>query len=168
MQIRTAELMDAKRIASLHVNVWRAAYKGIMPDSFLDSMDINYYEQGWSKTLKAPGNGNYIVAQVDKELVGFATFGPARDTNVEDKNSAELVALNISPEYWRQAIGSQLLSGVIDSVKVKYKNLYLWVAEKNIRAISFYEKHGFNPDGKTKTDKSHGDIVELRYVARLC
>lgn len=168
MQIRTAELMDAKCIATLHVDVWRAAYKGIMPDSLLDNMDINYCEQSWSKTLKAPGNGKYLVAQVDKELVGFATFGPARDTDLEEKNSAELVAINISPEYWRQAIGSQLLSSVIDSVKGKYTNLYLWVAENNIRAISFYERYGFNPDGKTKTDNSHGDIVELRYVARLC
>ena len=86
MKIRTAELTDAKCIATLHVDVWRAAYKGIMPDSLLDNMDINYYEQGWSKTLTAPGNGKYLVAHNDKELVGFATFGPTRDKDLEEAN----------------------------------------------------------------------------------
>jgi len=167
MKIRRAEVTDAKCIARLHINVWRDTYMGIMPDSLLDNMDIDEYEKRWSKTLKDPGKGRYLVVDAGKELVGFATFGPARDEDLEGMNSAELVALNISSDYWRQNIGTDLLSAIIDSVKGNYKNLYLWVAEKNDRAISFYEKFGFIQDGKTKTGNSHGNIVELRYVLQM-
>ena len=40
MQIRPAILKDATRIASVHVDSERAAYRGILPDSVLDSLPI--------------------------------------------------------------------------------------------------------------------------------
>ena len=167
MQIRKAKIADAKCMAKLHIDVWQAAYKGIMPDVLLDNMDLHSYEQGWFNTLKSPGKGRYLVALLGEEIIGFATFGPARNKIIEATNPAELVAINVSPDYWREGIGSKLLLSIIDNVKLSYESLYLWVAEKNTRAVSFYENFGFIHDGKTKTDQSHGDIVELLYVAKL-
>jgi hypothetical protein len=44
MQVRKANIADAKRIAQIHVETWRAAYRGQMPDAILNALDVNRRE----------------------------------------------------------------------------------------------------------------------------
>ncbi len=167
MHIRAPKTEDAKAIAKVHLEVWQSAYRGIMSEEFLNSLDIQQLETSWAHSLKHPGNGNYLVAEIENNIVAFSTFGPARDEDLKKNRSAELVAINVSPAYWRREIGSQLLSKIIAHLKKDFDNLYLWVAENNFNAIAFYTKHNFRPDGKIKTDSRHCYIVEKRHIAPL-
>lgn len=168
MKIRLAEKKDAQVIAKVHIDTWRSAYKGIMSDSFLNSLDLNKFTNGWLKTLSTQGEGNYLVVESEGTIIAFCTFGSARDEDLDNTESAELVAINVSPLYWRKEVGSQLLINIINRLKENYSTLYLWVAEKNVNATSFYIKHGFKAEGKTKVDTGHGGIVEHRYMLKLC
>ena len=38
LQVRPAEAKDALQIAKVHVGTWQFAYRGQMPDSFLNSL----------------------------------------------------------------------------------------------------------------------------------
>jgi len=40
MAIRTARFQDARQIAEVHVDSWRAAYRGIVPDSLLEGLSV--------------------------------------------------------------------------------------------------------------------------------
>lgn len=54
VKIRTAELKDAPLIAAVHVKTWQYAYKGQVPDSYLEGLSIKKRTEVWKKTLKKP------------------------------------------------------------------------------------------------------------------
>lgn len=45
--IRPALDSDARTIAQVHVNSWRAAYRGIFTDEYLAALSIDEREQMW-------------------------------------------------------------------------------------------------------------------------
>ena len=61
--IRRAGLADARAIAEVAVAGWRAAYRGMLPDDFLDAMRVDAREVAWHERLArdvdggAPGLG---------------------------------------------------------------------------------------------------------------
>ena len=52
--IRKASVDDAAEIANVHINSWREAYKGLLPQEFLDERPLNFknrYEL-WKKVTQ--------------------------------------------------------------------------------------------------------------------
>ena len=137
-----------------------------MPQEFIGAMDLEVYKANWKRYLKNPGVGRYIVAVSESEVVGFSVFGPSRDKDLDGETTAELVAINVNPLNWRSGVGSSLLHAVLSELSLSYQSICLWVAEKNRRAINFYEYHGFALEGSQKSVPSHGNITEVRYITR--
>jgi L-amino acid N-acyltransferase YncA len=170
-KIRTANLNDVERISCIHVNAWKKAYIDVMPKEYLNSLTAEDRMPMWEKALVSPGKGIYVVSEFKCEVQGFAVFGPARDEDISNLFTGELVALNVNPVVWSSGIGSALLEHVIAcSSGYNWKSLYLWVVTTNARAISLYERYGFENEGKIKVDNSHSGnpITERRYVKTLC
>ena len=71
----------------------------------------------------------------------------------------EVHKLFVEPLYQSSGIGGKLL----EFAKESFKTDFLWALEKNIRAISFYEKHGFRWDGAERVSEFDG-ALEVRYV----
>ena len=71
----------------------------------------------------------------------------------------EVKKLFVEPVLQNQNIGSQLLDYAITYHDVSC----LWALEKNIKAISFYEKHGFSWDGSERVSEFDG-ALEVQYV----
>ena len=167
--IRTALVKDVRLIAQIHVSAWQTGYKDIFPARFLASLSVTDKEQFWKKTLQNPGKGQYIVYENAQGIKAFAVFGPARDADLAE-TSAELVALNVCPQSWRQGIGKKLALSVIAETKNQhYKALFLWVVKDNLKAIRLYEQLGFCLEGKIKRDIRHtGEpLTEIRYSKKL-
>ncbi|MDX3003067.1 hypothetical protein PWY87_15370 [Kribbella solani] len=68
---------------------------------------------------------------------------------------------------WREAYAglapNDLLGGRLLEVGVGERAAYLWVFEGNERALGFYRRHGFVPDGATHHD-DYFDLGEIRLV----
>ena len=47
MEIRLAKVEDAMAIAKVQVESWHTTYKGIVPDSYLNSLDVKKREKVW-------------------------------------------------------------------------------------------------------------------------
>ncbi|MFP3340647.1 GNAT family N-acetyltransferase, partial [Micrococcus sp. SIMBA_131] len=63
MKIRKATKDDALAIATVHVNSWRTTYQVLIPEDYLNSLDIQIREARWQKLI---GAGNTIFVAVDQ------------------------------------------------------------------------------------------------------
>jgi len=166
VQVRVATLNDARSIAEIHVAAWRAAYQGLMPQTFLDELSVEKRVELWDRYLSAPGARTTLVAEAVDRLAGFCVFGASRDQDVNVAAVGELIAINIHPAFWGRGFGGSLCERLWSEAPVRgWKEVTLWVLHENARARRFYERAGFVPDGAEKrTSKLVGTpLHEIRY-----
>jgi ribosomal protein S18 acetylase RimI-like enzyme len=168
MAVRPARSDDAKELALAHVLAWQSAYPGLMPQDYLDGLNVDDRAVEWRQRLSAPTATSLVLAgAVDERVVGFCSFGAARDPDLG--GFGELYALNVHPGYWGEGVGSALLSeahkGLAD---LGFAQAILWVAGGNVRARRFYERRGWVAEVHQRTASVQGVTVpEVRYAKRL-
>ena len=165
IEIRIATPADAAEIANVHINSWREAYKGLLPQEFLDDRPLYFksrYELWKSITLNDP-QSTYVVESQDYGLIGFINGGEPRDQGYADY--VEIKCLYLLQRFHRQGIGFKLLKTFFSyALEVGYSQGYLWVL-KNNPSIHFYEKTGAKLSKDNKKDRIGGtEVEELRYV----
>jgi GNAT superfamily N-acetyltransferase len=168
MVVRPARVDDAQDLALAHVRAWQSAYPGLMPQDYLDRMNVDDRADEWRRRLSEPTvTPLVLVGVVDDRVVGFCAFGAARDPDVE--SFGELYALNVHPGHWREGLGSALLSGAHDRLAdLGFTQAILWVVPGNVRARRFYERHGWVAELHQRTVSVEGATVpEVRYARRL-
>lgn len=165
LSIRPAGPDDAGDLARVHLAAWRAGYRGIVPDEHLNALRWTDRRDRWRGLLTDPDNpGRTLVAVSGQQLVGFASIGPCRDTDLAGQGLYELFAIYLDPASWRQGTGTALLREALTDVPSTAPAVTLWVFEANTAARAFYARHGFDPDGSRKHYLVAGTpIPELRY-----
>lgn len=168
MHFRYAEPRDLPALAKIHVETWRAAYRGLMPGSFLDALDESHALVRLTPVIEAspPRVG---VVEVDDEVAGFCRFGPSRESDVPPR-TVEIFALNVEPPRWRSGVGRLLTERVLVEARAQgFDACTLWVLSGNVRARGFYEAIGFGLDGATRTEAARSDhpLHEVRYRRSL-
>jgi L-amino acid N-acyltransferase YncA len=169
VEVRKATVEDASAIAFVHVRSWQVAYRGHMPDEFLDGLDVEKRTNMWCEVTQEPGKIILVAEDREGNIVGFSALGPSRDADA-NPNTAEVGAIYVHPEKWGKGIGRALLSASLDHVrKCKFDQVTLWVLEANQRARSFYESFGFIQDGAMKDDDDGKSFAvrEVRYRLNL-
>lgn len=84
--------------------------------------------------------GNFVTANLNSKLVGFAAFY----CNDERNRTGFLSMIVIRKEYQNSGFGGELLNHVANVCKMNGMSfLKLEVAAENINAQKFYLKHGF-------------------------
>lgn len=154
---------DAAAIGAIHVAGWRAAYRGLMPDSILAALDDSERAGFWHGVLDS--THNVLVAELSGTVVGFCSVIPSRDQDVPKGVAAEIAALYVAPERWRSGVGRALCSAASNAaLSAGFSELSLWVVAENERAVRFYEALGFIPDGEEKVESASGspDVCEMR------
>jgi GNAT superfamily N-acetyltransferase len=161
--IRKGSERDAARIAEIHVETWRAAYRGLLPDEFLDSLDPVRKAVMWKGMLSSPGQ-TIFVALRDSHLVGFCDLLPSRDAAAPPE-IAEIAAIYVEPSAWRTGAGRGLVTAALEHAREqRFQVVTLWVLSSNERGRAFYESLGFAPDGAEKTKDRPGFVMhEVRY-----
>jgi ribosomal protein S18 acetylase RimI-like enzyme len=158
--IRIATSADAEAIAQVHIQAWRVAYRGIVPDAFLDNLLLADHAQQWEKNLNSTASKT-LVFEIEDQVQGWVCFGNGRDKG-EDA-ALEIYALYINPHRWRSGIGRQLVEAV--KQHDSRTNIYLWVLESNSSAQHFYDSMAFINSGDTKTISWAGvRLEELKYT----
>ncbi len=169
VHLRRARETDARGIAEVHVATWQQAYRGQIPDTYLNALSVDDRERYWKNELHVMAVGRRPwVAESDAGIVGFASAGPARDTDVPS-NVGEVYAIYVLPDCWDRGVGRNLLSHCErDLVEHGYDEAVLWVLADNQRARAFYEVTGWQPDGASKQETRGGRAVdEVRYRLTL-
>ncbi|OGC51666.1 hypothetical protein A2709_03175 [candidate division WWE3 bacterium RIFCSPHIGHO2_01_FULL_43_9] len=52
IKVRKAKISDAQDIALIHTHTWQYAYRGQLPDSFLDNISVEKRLKMWSETCQ--------------------------------------------------------------------------------------------------------------------
>lgn len=169
--IRAATPSDAEQIASVHVRSWQAAYRGLLPQDYLDQLDPAGRLPRWRRTLREidPARDGVIVAVRNGRICGATWFGPTRDTDTDPAEVGELIGIYLLHEAWGKGLGRTLMTAVVEQLTASgYTQATLWVLESNARARRFYGKAGWAEDGAVKQDDRLGfSITEVRYRRQL-
>ena len=166
MTVRAAAADDADTVAQVHTRSWQSAYRGVVPDSHLDSLDWRTRAERWAHELATPTteDSRVLVAETDGAVTGFVSVGPAREENLRGSDAWEIYAIYLDAGRWGEGLGSQLMAAALDLVPPA-SDCVLWVITGNERAERFYARHGFAPDGITKTFSIDGvTIAESRWA----
>jgi ribosomal protein S18 acetylase RimI-like enzyme len=166
MTVRAAGVNDAVPIAHVHIESWRAAYRGLMTDDLLAGLDLGQRVMLWRRILST-AEWPTLVVEDEGAVVGFCHLCPARDTDLDSRVWAELAAIHVDPTTWGRGCGRLLCEQAIAEVRGRgATSMAVWVLEGNAAARRFYEGRGFTTDGARKTDEASG-LLEIRYVKEL-
>ncbi|MFH8568603.1 GNAT family N-acetyltransferase [Streptomyces sp. NPDC017993] len=166
---------DIDAVSAVRVRGWQAAYRGLMPQAYLDAMSVRAdAERRRSWFGQRPPEMSDLVAERGGAVVGWACVGPARDPDIAPPEGAltgsgpgagELLALYVTPALIGTGVGRTLLTAATERARATgFGTLYLWVVRGNARARRFYERAGFLPDGSEEAYEVGGERVpELRY-----
>jgi ribosomal protein S18 acetylase RimI-like enzyme len=163
MRLRKACLEDIGEISRIHALSWKKAYKGIVPQAYLDELREDLWVPAFNTWIK---NG-VLTAQlisVEDKPVGSIAYGKSRDKSRPEWG--EIVSLYLLPEYFGRGYGNELLkAALLDLRQSGYQNIYLWVLKENQRARHFYEKNQWQCNGDECVCKVSGkELIDIRYV----
>ena len=162
--IRAALPADAPGVAHVHVESWRAAYVGIVPQPILDRLSVDRRQAFWERRLADPGETRTFVAVREGRIVGFA--GTARPEDPEGApDTAELETIYLLPDIWGIGLGRLLMARAIDELAGRgFSSAILWVLTDNVRGRRFYEALSWQADGRAKMlDFDGTPVEEMRY-----
>lgn len=162
--IHKAKLGDEKILAYIQIESWKSAFADIISAEDLKRCtDIEKAEAMYENILKS-GCAEMSILEIDGTPHCIAAWSKARNPLFSD--CAEIICIHSLCDNWGQGYGSMMMNYIIDEIKKSgYNSVLLWVFEKNTRARSFYEKHGFKLTDKTQISY---DAVEVMYRKELC
>ena len=159
--IEIAGPADAEAIAALHAASWRATYRGILRDDFLDGGADQALLKLWGERLRDPATvSTRWVAKIERasHLEAFACLF----LDVDLEWGAVLDNLHVAPERHGHGFGRALIAAAAEWVIRQRPDspLHLWVYEKNVRAIAFYERLGGRLAGRKLGTALNGERVD--------
>lgn len=171
--IRPARVADATEIARIHVESWRAAYRGIVSDRYLDALDVTHRAVEWVPVLEAASE-RVVVAEreavasplIAPPLRGFFQLGKSRDRDL-DEQMAELWLIYIEPQSWRRGLGRRLMQHACELARADgYRGLSLWTVRGREESNQFYLSQGFRADRESETPcwRDAPEVETRRYV----
>ena len=155
--VRPATPADAAPIAACHNASWRETFGDQFSARFWAALDDATRTRMWLRLLSRPGAHRVVVAEAGGRIVGFAAAGPSYDDL--PARETELHALYVTAVMHGTGVGQTLFDCVVAG-----RPCSLWVAEGNARALAFYRRQGFQPDGTRKTVTEWEGLVTIRMV----
>lgn len=166
--VRPAIIDDAEAIPRVHIASWQVAYRGQIPDAYLNGLanEMPRRIEFWRSALqRAPEQGRRLfVAERDGFVVGFLSCGPSEDPD-RDSETGEIYAIYLHPSAWGTGTGRALFERGEETLQeLGFTKATLWVLDTNARGRGFYEAMGWHADG-AKKDEERGTFTlhEVRY-----
>jgi len=137
---KTEDVVNISRVLALS---WKTAYRGIVHDEYLDSLEYDHWVEFLTTGL---GNGSIfsMVIEDEYEIIGAAVL-----CKTEKENEANLKAFYLLPDKIGRGFGHTFLCSIESELrKMGFRNYIIDVLGNNSRAIRFYDAHGFTDTGK--------------------
>ncbi|MBV8757768.1 MAG: GNAT family N-acetyltransferase [Deltaproteobacteria bacterium] len=161
--VREATLDDATGIARAHTDSWQTSYRGILPDTVLDRIDVGQRAETRRRILRDRSIYQLVAYDLTHgDIVGFCDAGPARR---HVPYAGELYAIYIIDRAKRYGLGEEMM----DRVRAHFaasdmRSMIVWVLDNNHHARRFYEAQGGRMGSRLSSTVGGFPVVELSYV----
>lgn len=171
VRVRDMTVDDCETVTRIRVRGWQSAYAGLVPQSYLDGMDLSVAEDAERRRASLTRGTtivNLVAERPDAGVIGWGCYGPHRETGGPVARG-ELYALYVTPQQIGTGAGRALMTEILGrTAAAGFPDLALWVLKENAPARRFYERAGFRPDGAEESFEADGALVpEVRYVRAL-
>ena len=146
IMIRQANIDDASRIAEILVFTKRMNYREIFQNDKVSFGEMLVYPLA-KKYIDNPDELDGVWVYDDEFVKGMI--------HIEEN---QIVELYVDTFFENEGIGSKLLEFAIKKMNCNF----LWVLEKNIQAIKFYQRNGF-----VITDEKQYEEGTTEYIVRM-
>lgn len=162
MTIHRLTTDDLPAVAQAHVQTAHDTYGHYFPADFMLRNTAQHRMQWWAQVLGEPSpegaQRRFLVAREAGTVVGIGAFGEARDPDAPANH-----------ELWRlyvvaDAHGTGTAHRLFTALHPSHTASYLWVMENNPRAIAFYRKRGYTPDGTRVPIPFIANLPKIRMV----
>jgi putative acetyltransferase len=133
------------------IELWRRTWQLVYP-AIDFSTRVEWWRQRWRDELVPVAT--ITVAEANGRMVGFVTVDP---------RTFDLDQMVVSSEAWGSDVASALLT---EAKRVSPNGLDLHVNKDNVRAIRFYEKHGFVISGEAMNWRSGAAVHKMSWRPR--
>jgi len=159
--IRNVKKEDLKQVAEIIVTGWKIAYKGIIDDNYLDSLTI---EKRYNKLLGNYLEDEFIVAELNGEIVGFSRYTLYNTSNEIENVDGEIFSIYVRPKLKRNGIGTAIFTYVMNRFKNNgNKSIILGCFKKNYPSRAFYEKMGGKVIYEKQVKRGEKEYPEVFY-----
>ena len=163
--LREATPADTALIASMHARSWASAYRGILPDAYLDRELQAERAAHWEARMReiSAGGARVLIAEHGGEAVGFVCL-----VEPDETGSVLVDNLHALPESKGLGTGTAMLTEAIRWARSRgARQLHLSVLEANAAAIGFYESRGWQRAACEADHMAGIDLFSLRYIYPL-
>jgi putative acetyltransferase len=132
------------------IELWRRSWKQHYPHIDFDKR-VPWWRERWCNELVPVAT--IVLAELDGALAGFVTV---------DAKTMYLDQIVVAPEHWGSEVAAAL---VAEAKRISPRGLDLLVNKDNLRAIRFYQKHGFAYAGEDKNPISGIPVNRMAWRA---
>ena len=165
VEIQRAMPRHASSIADVHTRSFRSAYAHHPTTRRSVEVGLEGRVVVWDERLPRSDRAT-LVAISDDRVVGFVHLGHSPDDDA-DATTGHIFSVHVDPDLTGRGIGGQLVAAATTALASDgYRAASLWVLAENERARRFYQKLGWQSDGRLRTevlsvDGEEGDEVEV-------
>ena len=163
LTIRAAEIDDAPAIARVHVDTWRSAYGGVIPQNYLDSMTVQNRTYVWVRLLERKGAGHTTLVSEDhdRRIIGFVSAGALRHR--DERYQGEISSLYVLRSHQGSNHGRRLFLAASNRLALNgLKGLFVWVLADG-PGKGFYAALGGEQVAETVRDFAGTPVKELGF-----
>ena len=145
---------DARLLSELGSQTFVQSYGcALEPAQLAAYVSQTFSKERIARELKDPAV-YYLLAMDQDRACAYAKLipSPVPESLFGSLGSAEAIELKrlyVIPEYWNQGVGTQLMEALLDRASAHdHQSMWLRVWEKNVRAITFYQRWDFRHVGE--------------------
>ncbi|MBV9861577.1 MAG: GNAT family N-acetyltransferase [Alphaproteobacteria bacterium] len=137
--IRPARLSDARAIARLDVETWRATYPGLLSAAYLTGLSVRRRELGWAEVIRREPRDVRVAVDAAGRILGFGSCGACRG---DPEFTGEVFTLYVGPDWQNRGVGRRLLLALFSRLVTSGRtSTILWVLRDNPSRF-FYQRLG--------------------------
>ncbi len=161
--IRRVRPGDENSLAYVQTESWKEAFREIVPADILSKCTELKKATEMYRKLLAENKGNGYILELDGNPHCIAWWDASREKDMA--GFAELICIHSLKDNWHKGYGKMMMKQILDDIKSSgYSKVMLWVFDNNLRAIKFYEAHGFAASGRKQPALG---AVEEMYIKEI-
>ncbi len=166
--VRPATPDDAEAIESVRIATWKACYRGIVPDAYLDALSVQSSRvDRIRKGIDGANARASLVAVAGARVIGMGFAGPPEDDQLPE-GTGEVFAVYVLPDWQGRGVGRALLERLTSGLRaLGYRSAILWTLRDRRPTRRFYEANGWEFDGAEDSLDLQGPVHLVRYARDL-